>query len=160
MRTADGPGIVRLLACEAGQSLVEFALVLPLMSFTILGGAEMSRAFQVQLAVINAARVAAEQVALDYTPTSTEATTAAQDELSRTPGITSTSATVTLTFTQSDLATKCTGAADTSSAGTPSIATPCYANVRVQYTYSTLVPWPGLPRTFAFDRTAHVRRYF
>lgn len=133
--------------------------MLPMMAFTLLGGAEMARAFAVQLAVQNAARAAAEATALDYTPTSTEATTWARNELDRTPGVTSSSATVTLTFTKSDLSSVCTGASDTAHAGTPSVAAPCYANVRVQYTYRTLVPWPGLPQTFNFDRTTHVRRY-
>lgn len=133
--------------------------MLPVMAFTLLGGAEMARAFAVQLAVQNAARAGAEAAAIYYAPTSSEATTWARNELDRTPGVTSANATVTLTFTQSNLTSACTGASSTASAGTPSVATPCYANVRVRYTYSTLVAWPGLPRTFSFDRTTHVRRY-
>jgi hypothetical protein len=44
-------------------------------------------------------------------------------------------------------------------AGTSTIAIPCYVRVRVQYSFSTLVPWPGLPHTFNFDRVTMFRRY-
>ena len=144
---------------ERGQSMVELALMLPIMSFLLLGGADMSRAFATQLAVQNAARSGAEATALDTTPTSAEATTHVRDELGRTPSVTAGSATITVTFTQADGSSACTGAADTSVAGTSSIATPCYARVRVQYTWSTLIPWPLVQRSFTFDRTTMVRRY-
>jgi Flp pilus assembly protein TadG len=138
---------------------VETALALPLMAFTLLGGADMARAFAIQLAVQNGARAGAEATALDVTPTSTEATAHAQQEMDRTPGMAATSTTITITFTQANGTTACTGAASTAVAGTSSVATPCYARVRVQYSFSTLVPWPGLPRTFAFDRVTMFRRY-
>ena len=149
----------RLLWSERGQSLVETALALPLMTFTLLGGADMARAFAIQLAVQNGARAAAEATALDVTPTSTEAVAHGQQEMDRTPGMSSTSATITVTFTQSNGTSACTGAASTAVVGTSSIATPCYARVRIVYTYSTLVAWPGLPRTFTFDRVTMFRRY-
>jgi len=139
--------------------MVEIALMLPIMSFLLLGGADMARAFATQLAVQNAARSGAEATALDTTPTSAEATAHVQDELGRTPSVNAASATITVTFTQSNGTSACTGAANTSVAGTSSIATPCYARVRVQYTWSTLIPWPLIQRTFTFDRTTMVRRY-
>jgi len=134
---------------DLGQSIVEVALALPILSFTLLGGAEMARAFGAQIAVENAARVAAEAEALAAVPSSTEATSRAQSELNQTPGVTATNATVTFSEVTSG------GASCTTSTST----TPCYAKVRVQYTYSTLIAWPGLPHTFAFDRTAWYRRY-
>ena len=138
---------------------METALALPLMAFTLIGGADMARAYAIQLAVQNGARAAAEATALDVTPTSTEATAHAQQEMDRTPGMSAVASTITVAFTLSDGATKCTGAASTAVAGTSSIATPCYARVRVQYSFSTLVAWPGLPHTFAFDRVTMFRRY-
>lgn len=133
--------------------------MLPLLAFTALGGADLARIFAFQLAVQNGARAGAEGLALDATPTSTEAITHARQEMDRTPGMNASNATITVTFTKADFTTACTGAASTAVAGTSSVATPCYANVRVQYTASTLTAWPGLPRTFALDRTTHVRRY-
>ncbi|MDE3113798.1 MAG: pilus assembly protein [Chloroflexota bacterium] len=157
---------------DRGQSLVEVALALPLLVFTLLGGADMARAFAVQLAVQNGARAAAESTALQATPTGLEASAHAQDEMNRTPGMnvsgactqsgtvwTCGGATVTVAFTQADGTSTCTGASSTAVAGTSSVATPCYAKVRVQYAFSTIVPWPGLPHTFQLDRTTMYRRY-
>lgn len=144
---------------NGGQSMVELALSLPIMAFSLLGASDMARAFAVQLAVQNGARAGAEGTALDATPTSVEATSHVQDEIGRTPGLTPANATVSVSFSQADGVTACTGAADTTVAGASSIAIPCYANVRVQYTFSTLIAWPGLPQTFQFDRTTRVRRY-
>ena len=138
---------------------MEVALALPLMAFTLLGGADMARAFAIQLAVQNGARAAAEATALDATPTSAEATSHAQQEMDRTPGMSAVGATITVTFTQANGTSACTNAGSTAVAGTSSISTPCYARVRVQYSFSTLVAWPGLPRTFTFDRVTMYRRY-
>lgn len=167
----------RLLRSERGQSMVELALALPLLAFTLLGGSDMARAFSTQLAVQNGARAGAEAIALYYTPTGSDAAARVQDEMNRTPGIsvsgtctvasniwTCGGATVTITYVQRSgspvTESACTGAADIySSGGTSSIATPCYAKVRVQYSWSTLIAWPGLPRTFNFDRTTYYRRY-
>ena len=136
---------------EVGQSIVEVALALPLLAFTMLGGAEMARAFSAEVAVENAARAGAEAAVVDtaVTPTTTAAIARAQDELGRTPGVTASNATITVTFTYSDGVTTCTSSASQA----------CYANVRVQYTFTTLVQWPGLPTSFAFDRTVKMRRY-
>lgn len=150
---------MRWLRGAAGQSLPEFALTLPILVFGLLGGADMARAYALQLAVQNGARAGAESTALDATPTSSEAISHVKDELNRTPGMDATNATITLTFTLADGTSPCTGSASTSIAGTPSIATPCYANVRVQYTFKTITPWPLIPNTFTFDRQTRMRRY-
>lgn len=149
---------MRLFRHDRGQSIVELALALPMLAFTLLGGADMARTYAIQLAVQNGARAGAEATALDYTPTAAAAETYARQEMERTPGMSAASATVNVSFTKAD-GTACTGAADTSVPGTTSLSTPCYAVVRVQYTFATLVPWPGLPNTFTIDRTTKVRRY-
>jgi Flp pilus assembly protein TadG len=167
----------RFLRSDRAQSVVELALALPLMTFTLLGGADMARAFATQLAVQNAARAGAEGMALEYTPTGSEAASRVQDELNRTPGLnaagactyasntyTCGGATITITYVKRTgdpvVESACTGAADIySTGGTSTVAIPCWAKVRVQYSWSTLIAWPGLPRTFAFDRTTYYRRY-
>lgn len=140
-----------LWKADLGQSMVEVALTLPMLAFTLLGGAEMARAFSAQLAVENAARAGAETAVLDTAviPTTSAATTSAQNELGRTPGVTAGSATINVSFLLSDGVTTCTSSA----------SQPCYATVRVRYTFSTLVQWPGLPNTFNLDRTVKMRRY-
>jgi Flp pilus assembly protein TadG len=165
----------RFLWSERGQSMVEVALALPMMAFTLLGGSDMARAFSTQLAVQNGARAGAEAMALDYTPTGSEAAARVQDEMNRTPGMsvsgactlasnvwTCGGATITINYVKRTgvVESACTGAVDIySSGGTSSVATPCFAKVNVRYTWSTLIPWPGLQRQFTFDRTTYYRRY-
>jgi Flp pilus assembly protein TadG len=169
--------LARFLWSERGQSMVEVALALPMMAFTLLGGSDMARAFATQLAVQNGARAGAESMALDFTPTGSEAAARVQDEMNRTPGMsvagactvasnvwTCGGATVTVTYVKRTgtpvTESACTGAADIySPGGSSSLTIPCFAKVRVQYSWSTLIPWPGLPRTFTFDRTTYYRRY-
>jgi Flp pilus assembly protein TadG len=54
---------VRLMVDEAGQSLVEFALILPVLCLILLGLAEFGRAFYYTTAIANSARVGAEYAA-------------------------------------------------------------------------------------------------
>jgi hypothetical protein len=148
-----------------------------MMTFTLLGGADMARAFATQLAVQNGARAAAESMTLDYTPTGSEAASRVQDEMGRTPGLnvsgsctyasneyTCGGAKISISYVKrvGDPAVEsaCTGATDIYTPdGTSSVATPCWAKVRVQYTWKTLIPWPGIPQSFSFDKTTYFRRY-
>ena len=59
---------------------------------------------------------------------------------------------VTVSFKQSDLATDC-------PTTTPTVANPCFAVVRVQYTFRTVTPWPLIPNTANFDRTTVMRMF-
>jgi Flp pilus assembly protein TadG len=54
---------VRLMVDEAGQSLVEFALALPVLLLILLGLADFGRAFFYTTAIANAARAGAEYAA-------------------------------------------------------------------------------------------------
>lgn len=135
----------------AGQAVVELALALPVLAFTLLGGADLARAFAVQLAVQNGARAGAEAAAIDYTPTAAEARARALDEVGRTPGLRPANATVDVTFARSDGSSAC--------ADPPTVAAPCFATVRVRYTFSTVTPWPLIPSTFNFDRATTMRMF-
>lgn len=137
------------LADEAGQSMVELALTLPIIVFGLLGGADLARAYALQLAVQNGARAGAEAAAINQAPTTTLAEARARDEMSRTPGMDSSLATITVTFKQANGTSDCTNP--------PTAATPCYARVRVQYTFETVTPWPLVPNTANFDRTTIMR---
>ncbi|MDE3100855.1 MAG: pilus assembly protein [Chloroflexota bacterium] len=152
--------------------MVEIALALPMLAITLLGAADMARAYSAQLAVQNGARAGAEAAALMASPSAAVVATRAQEELTSTPGVgasgactgssnvyTCGGATITVSFTASDGSSACTGAASTSVAGTSTSGAPCYAKVRIQYTFTTLTPWPGLPHSFTFDRTTMYRRY-
>ena len=127
-------------AVESGQALVETALSLSLLVFTILGGADMARAFAAQLGVQNAARAGAEAAVTRVATTDAQIVSYADDELGRIAGVDAATATISVTHT--------TGVGGES-----------LVNVRVQYTYRTLVPWPFVPNMLSLDRTATFRNY-
>ena len=132
---------------DRGQSLVELALTLPILVFSLLGGADLARAYALQLAVQNGARAGAEAAAINQSPTAQLAIDRARDEMSRTPGMDVTDLTnplVTAVFAKTDGITAC--------ANPPSAADPCFATVRVRFTFRTITPWPLVPNTANFDR--------
>lgn len=133
---------------ERGQSLVELALTLPILVFTLIGGADLARAYAIQLAVQNGARAGAEAAAVNAAPTETAIRARTRDEMDRTPGMEAASATVTVTYKQLDGST-CTDP--------PTPSTPCYATVRVRYTFRTVTPWPLIPNVANFDRSTTMR---
>lgn len=137
---------------DAGQSIIELALALPLLVFALLGGADMARAFALQIAVENGSRAGAESYAIDSTPTSAEAQAAAVAEINRTPTANATAADVTVTKAQADGTTAC--------VSPPTVATPCYVYVRVRYAWSTIVAWPLVPNGGMFDRTTSYRTFY
>jgi len=137
---------------DGGQSVVELALCLPLLVFALLGGADMARAFALQIAVQNGARAGAESYAIDANPTSLEAQNAALAEINRTPGANAALSDVTVSKAQSDGVTAC--------VGTPTVATPCFVSVRVRYAWSTIIAWPIVPNGGTFDRTTSVRMFY
>lgn len=137
---------------EGGQSIIELALALPLLVFALLGGADMARAFALQIAVENGSRAGAESYAIDSTPTSAEAQAAAVAEINRTPTANATAADVSVTKAQADGTTAC--------VSPPTVATPCYVYVRVRYAWSTIVAWPLVPNGGMFDRTTSYRTFY
>jgi Flp pilus assembly protein TadG len=139
------------VASERGQSLVEVSLLLPLLVFVVLAGADLARAFAIQLAVQNGARAGAEAAAIDFSPTLSEARARAIDEMSRTPALNTSdpSMVITVTFKKTDGITDC--------AGDPTPADPCFATVNVRYTFRTVTRWPLVPNTANFDRSTTMR---
>jgi Flp pilus assembly protein TadG len=135
----------------AAQAMVELALTLPLLVFAILGGADLARAFALQIAVENGARAGAESYAIDSTPTNSEAQAAVVNEINRTPTANVTASNVTVTKAQAD---------GTACVSPPTIATPCFVAVRVQYGWTTIVAWPIVPNSGTFDRTTTIRTFY
>ena len=131
--------------------MVELALALPLLVFGVVGGADLARAYALQIAVENGSRAGAEAYAITSLPTTAEAQQAAIDEINRTPTASATAGMVTVSTTLSDGVTAC--------AGTSTIATPCFVNVRVVYSWSTLIAWPIVPNGGTFDRTTIMRTF-
>lgn len=140
--------IRRLLSIEDGQSIIEAALLTPLLVFLILAGGDMARGYAIQIAIQNGARAGAEAAAIDFTPTAAETEARARDEMSRTPGMDSTVPTVTVSFAKSD---------GTTCVNPSTLDDPCFATVSVRTTWRTITAWPLIPNTFVFDRATVVR---
>jgi Flp pilus assembly protein TadG len=138
----------RFIASDRAQSMVEVALLLPLLVFVLIGGADLARAFALQLAVQNGARAGAEAAAIDFAPSTAGARARALNEMSRTPALDPLAATIDVTFTRAD---------GTACLIDPTPADPCWATVRVQYDFRTVTPWPIIPNTAHFDRTTQMR---
>lgn len=129
--------------------MVELALALPILVFGLVGGADLARAYAIQIAVQNGARAGAEAAAIDFSPTTGLAEARARDEMSRTPGIDGMAPVVTVVFARADGTTAC--------LTTPTPADPCFVTVRVRYTFNTITAWPIVPNTATFDRRTTMR---
>ena len=136
---------------DGGQAMVELALALPLLVFGVVGGADLARAFALQIAVENGARAGAEAYAITSVPTLVQTKTAVKEEINRTPTANATDSMITVTTTLADGVTFC---------NTSSIAAPCFVSVRVVYSWSTLIAWPIVPNGGTFDRTTSMRTYY
>ena len=77
----------RFAKAADGQSVVELALCLPLLVFGVVGGADLARAYALQIAVENGSRAGAEAYAITSSKVRTigEAQQATVDEINRRP---------------------------------------------------------------------------
>ena len=137
---------------DGGQSMVELALALPLLAFSLLGGADLARAFALQIAVENGSRAGAESYAIDSSPTVAEAKTVTVNEINRTPTANVQFSDVTVTKAQADGVTAC--------LNPPTVATPCFVTVTVIYNWSTIIAWPFVPNSGTFNRTTTMRTFY
>ncbi len=126
------------LGGDAGQAFAELALAVPLLLFGMLGAVDFARAYAVQQTVQNAARAAAEAYAIGAVSAS-QVPARAVAEMSNTPGLNTSAASVTVTF--------------------PTIGGISYVQVEVRYTFRSVVPWPLIPNSADLDRTALMRLY-
>ena len=140
MPSGCGRGHNERVKSERGQALIETALSLGLLVFTIIGGVDIARVFAAQLAVQNSARAGAEAWVTRAATTDPAVIAYVTDELGRVSGVDAAAATITVTHTVG--------------AGGELLC-----NVRVQYTFRTLTPWPGIPNSYALDRTVTMRQY-
>jgi Flp pilus assembly protein TadG len=131
-----------------GQSLVELALLLPILLMMAGGATDLARVYQAQLTLESAVRNAAEYLATssaDATAASTDARRIVCTETSNIPGFTpgaapnptETCTAPSVTVTDFAISTTALGATTKSPIGSVKVA----GAIR----FSTLVPWPFLP---------------
>lgn len=123
---------------ERGQSLVELALLLPLLVFGLIGAADVARAYAAQVAVENAARAATEAAVISADLTDAQVIGYARADLSQVPGLAADAATISVSRT--------------TDSGVD------YVTVRVIYIWRTLVAWPIVPNTASLDRSVTMRK--
>lgn len=140
---------------DLGQSMVELALLLPILVFGLIGGADLARAFALQLAIQNGARAGAEAYAINFAATPALAAARALDEISRTPGINVSDPSLVI-----NAPARPTHTDGTQCLTTPTVADPCFYTVTVQYQFRTIVPWPFVPNTADFNRSTTVRTFY
>ena len=119
-----------------GQSLAEFAIVLPVLLILVLGSIDLGRLFFAYISITNAARIGA-QYASTSPNASTDVTGIRDAAVADTNGLTDTSS----TNPDVSIATGADGQGH------------MYAEVTVDYTYSTLFPWPVIPASVSVERT-------
>ena len=133
---------------EAGQALVETALVFPLLITILIGSAEMARVAYAAIEVSNAARAGAQYGAQNgYTANDTTGiSTAASNDASNLTGMTTTSS---YTCVCSDGTASTCQATDCTNTQIEQTLT-----VNTSVTYDPLIHLPGLPKTYTLKGQA------
>jgi Flp pilus assembly protein TadG len=139
-----------LVRCECGSSLVEFAMVLPLLLLLVLGAIDFGRAYYLSIEVANAAR-AGVQYGVRNSSDTAGMQTAAESDAPDVPNMTATSA----------VGCEC---ADGSNSMSPCSSPPtCVGNpvgfveVTTNATYTPVIPWPGVPVSIPMNGQAKMR---
>lgn len=121
------------VARARGQSLVELAILLPIILTLVVGGLDLARAYERQLKLQAAVRNATEQVTRDvHIPTSQDAVTQARKWICLALDLPATCTQVTVTIP----------AFSTPASATST--TPTAVTLAAAYAFSTLVPYPLL----------------
>jgi Flp pilus assembly protein TadG len=144
---------------DAGQAMIEFALLLPMLCYLMIGGIDIARVYAMQLAVQNGARAGAESAAIGYNINDVQIRTHVQQEMGRTPGMDG--------YNTVNAAGPPSGACPaTLNPGEnciyithPTVSGTLYVTVQVKYQFRTIIAWPLIPNTYLLDRTTTYRDF-
>jgi Flp pilus assembly protein TadG len=128
--------LLKRLRNSRGQSLVELAVLTPVLLLLLLGGIDFGRVYFAHVSVTNAARNGADYAGRG--PTSAADLDGIRE--------------AALWETNELLGTSDTNPSVASQAGTDAQGAH-YTDVTVSYQFSTLIPWPGLPSSINVERT-------
>jgi len=146
-------GGLKLACSERGSSLVEFALIIPVLSLLLLGAIDFGRAYYLGIEVSNAARAGAQYGAGNPTDTAGMQTAANKDAPDVSGG---------LTFSPTP-AWGCECSDGTSQQASCAPVPTCvnnvvkYVQVNTSATYTTLIPWPFIPSSIPMSGQATIR---
>ena len=143
--------MIRLWQDRKGTSFIETALLLPGLLLLCCGTMDFARVVYAGIEIAGAARAGVQYGALtpgnsgDTTGMATAAKTDAADLGS------------TVTASASNFCTCSGSTVDCSSTCTGGTTPDGYVSVTANYTFNTLLPYPGMPQTVTLSRTAKMR---
>jgi Flp pilus assembly protein TadG len=144
-----------ILRSQSGQSLVELALLTPILLLLVIGTVDMGRYAYISIQVGNAARAGAAygaQSPITAIPGNSGISTAAKNDAENIPG---------LAITSTNVCECDTGGTITSIACTSSCTTGQHEVTSVVVTasgsFSSLFNWPGIPSKLTISSTAKMR---
>lgn len=143
------PGLRRLIRGTRGQSLAEFALLLPILMIMVLGAIDFGRAYFAYVSVTNASRNAAQYGSFNTIRANDEDCT--DGNCLRLAAVADTGNLLNTSGTNPEVTTEPCGVSSLDDQGNECV------RVTVTYNFETLVPWPGLPNSFDISRTVQMR---
>ena len=144
-----GPGLRHLIRGTRGQSLAEFALLLPVLLILVLGAIDFGRVYFAYVSVTNASRNAAQYGSFNTIRANDEDCT--DGNCLRLAAIADTSNLLNTSSTNPEVTTESCSVGSLDDQGNECV------RITVTYTFETLVPWPGLPNSIDLSRTVQMR---
>ena len=139
-----------------GQSLVELALMLPVLGILLIGTIDFARVYYAAMAIDQAARAGAAYGAQSVAKSGDDAGMAqaalSAANLDLTPAVTAANAHATHRCACAD-GTQVSCTTGTCTEGVPRVC----VSVEIDRTFQTLFPYPGIPTTVRLNRTATMR---
>ena len=144
-----GPGLRRLIRGTRGQSLAEFALLLPILMILMLGAIDFGRLYFAYVSVTNASRNAAQYGSFNTLRANDEDCT--DGACLRLAAVADTTNLLNTSSTNPLVTTEPCAVGSRDDQGNECV------RVTVTYTFETLVPWPVLPSSIEMSRTVQMR---
>ena len=146
-------GLIAFRNNRRGNSFIEVALLIPVMLLLCCGTMDFARVVYAGIAMASAARAGVQLGALGpgNSGKTSEMVQAALNDASG-QGLSSVTATAR-NFCGCNSGTSEVACSTTCSGATPN----GYVSVTANYTFNSLIPWPGVPQTVAVARTAKMR---
>jgi Flp pilus assembly protein TadG len=151
----EGGGLIaKNLRCEAGSSLIELALLLPVLFLLLLAVVDFGRAYYLAIEVSQAAHTAALYGSQNPTDT-TGMQNAAVADAPDVPNFTTSSVTATYGCECADGSLPVSGCTTNPSCGALNVVD--YVQVNTSTSYSALFPYPGIPSPLTLRGSARMR---